>query len=301
MRRTLMIASSGGPSGFYHAPVSKALFLGAIVSTLATSILGLRSPILRSVAFASSSEALFGSLLLYSLRVLERLFGSRRFASVLIVSAVLSYLLRRVVVGGGGDSALLVSVLFALVHSYAAVVPATLKVRVLGVALTDKASVAALALSLVCMRAATATPATSAASAASARGATLLPALIRWQPPPLVLSALFGTAAGVLARADSLPFRDWRVPQPVARACARVLMPVLASRNPAVLQQRSRSSASGTVTPAVAAVHDAAAAVPVDEDAVGTLVAMGFARDAVVDALRRNGGSVERAAAFLCR
>lgn len=98
-------------SGFSHAPVSRFLILGCIGTSILTSILDIKHhlpikptphlwPYLQfsrlltfQTAYTSSTELLFSVALLYQFRVLERLWGSRKYASFIVVCFWLDILL----------------------------------------------------------------------------------------------------------------------------------------------------------------------------------------------------------------
>ncbi|EXJ82519.1 hypothetical protein A1O3_06332 [Capronia epimyces CBS 606.96] len=98
-------------SGFSNAPVSRFLILGCICTSILSSVLGIKHllpikpwphlwPYLQfsrlltfQTAYTSSTELLFSVALLYQFRVLERLWGSRKYASFIVVSFWLHVLL----------------------------------------------------------------------------------------------------------------------------------------------------------------------------------------------------------------
>jgi membrane associated rhomboid family serine protease len=98
-------------SGFMNTPITKSLILSLISTSLVASIADLKHllpirptphlyPYLQfwrlctwQIAYTSSTDLLFATLLLYQFRVLERLWGSRKFISFLCVSAIWTGLL----------------------------------------------------------------------------------------------------------------------------------------------------------------------------------------------------------------
>ncbi|KAJ3246029.1 hypothetical protein HDU78_008036 [Chytriomyces hyalinus] len=288
---------SSGPSGFYNAPVSKAVFIVSGVSSLAMSILavhrrGVFGTLWYLVAFSTSSEVLFSSLVMYSLRLLERQFGSIKFASMLLVTSFLSLATSLGIhwLFGFRSASGPYGMLFATLLVYAYQVPVTVRIRILGFGISDKIVLYLLASQLL------------------------------WaQFPRSVTPMIAGLAAGILYRSDDLPFKTFRIPTPIARFCERVFTPILGSRGPVLSsssqqqlrQQRNAQFDPSQQQPGHQQQHAGVAApeytseqqeahVVISEESVASLVAMGFARDQVVDALRRSGGSVERAAAVLC-
>lgn len=98
-------------SGFSHAPVSRFLILTTIASSIITSILDIKHhmpirptphlwPYLQlsriltfQLAYTSSTDLFFSTALLYQFRVLERLWGSRKYASFVAVILAVNVLL----------------------------------------------------------------------------------------------------------------------------------------------------------------------------------------------------------------
>ena len=103
-------------SGFSHTPVTRALILTSILLSILASTLSIQHllplkptphlwPYLQlsrfltyQVAYTSSAELLFSTVLVYQFRVLERLWGSRKFASYLAVMFWMNLLLTPVLV-----------------------------------------------------------------------------------------------------------------------------------------------------------------------------------------------------------
>jgi len=110
------------------------------------------------VAFCSASEVMFGLMMAYNLRVVERHFGSVKFASMLLVSSVLvtclefGALLSGYQFGLNTIPAAPYGVLFAVLYQYCMIIPATYKYRMLGVTCTDKSPLYFIALQMVAMR-----------------------------------------------------------------------------------------------------------------------------------------------------
>lgn len=85
------------PAGFGRAPVTKGLVLttaGSSIVFQAASLKDLPSfvrPLRRSFAFRNTGELVFGLALLYYFRLLERQYGSAKFAGYAFVTSTLSY------------------------------------------------------------------------------------------------------------------------------------------------------------------------------------------------------------------
>ncbi|KAJ3287163.1 hypothetical protein HDU76_007865 [Blyttiomyces sp. JEL0837] len=165
----------------------------------------------------------------------------------------------------------------------------------------------------------------------------ILSAQLLWSsfPGSLIVGAC-GFLAGMLYKSETLPFRRWRLPETVNKFGENHILPWLAS-TPSYLQPTDRRRAAAASAANVAAGGGVAAAAgvraggvsaaglqrrgpnaaaaaagtssttavpgsadgPVNEEAVATLVGLGFGRSEVVAALRAADNDVERAAASL--
>ncbi|KAJ2621311.1 hypothetical protein GGF44_005462, partial [Coemansia sp. RSA 1694] len=201
-------------------------------------------------------------VLMYQLRAVERLLGTRRFASLLVVSGVVGQaltvagmLLARVNAVASGPYVLL----FACVHQFYLLVPHSYYVRVLGVAVTDKWAVYATATYLLAPRLAV----------------TALPALA-------------GVLASMVYSADVAGLKSWRLPKWAESMAQRWIAPALAAR-----------ADSGSFDEATLA--QSAAAVDVAPEQVDLIAAMfpGTDRENITNILRMVGNDPNRAVAVL--
>ncbi|KAF1998267.1 hypothetical protein P154DRAFT_564838 [Amniculicola lignicola CBS 123094] len=145
-------------SGFTNAPVTKYLLFSAVVGALVTSITDTRYYIhievvphlwnygqfwrilTWQVCFTNSTEVLFAVLSFYQLRVIERLWGSRKFASFILATLpyttllpplLLTFVLRPLTFGRinhlpAGPTA----IIFALLANYYAAIPYTYRYKI---------------------------------------------------------------------------------------------------------------------------------------------------------------------------
>ncbi|KAK1674340.1 UBA domain-containing protein Ucp14 [Colletotrichum godetiae] len=210
---------------FTNAPVTRTLVLGLVTSSIAASLLDVKHyfyivvdthlwryhQLWRLLAYqlccTNSSEVLFASMTLYHLRVVEQIWGSRKYASFVAVSALitavippvfLSIILRPLTAGlfnymPAGPT----PIIFAILAQYHAAIPSTYRYRVaassapptndqfVGLTFSDKSYRYALALQL---------------------------ALFQW--PGSLLGAAVGWVVGYSWRNDLLPvaLTKWRLP-----------------------------------------------------------------------------------------
>ncbi|KAL8716897.1 MAG: hypothetical protein Q9225_005808 [Loekoesia sp. 1 TL-2023] len=145
-------------SGFTAAPVSKFLFFGTIVSSILVSVTDSKylfhiqllphlwrykqywRLLIWQSCYINSTELLFGVMMLYHLRIIERLWGSRKFASFLITTLLPTLLIPPFILAvlrpltfsifnilPAGPTPLL----FALLAQYHAIIPTVYKYRLL--------------------------------------------------------------------------------------------------------------------------------------------------------------------------
>ncbi|KKZ61883.1 hypothetical protein EMCG_03582 [[Emmonsia] crescens] len=206
-------------SGFTNAPISKYALVFIIVSSIAVSIADIKYLLYievvphlwkyRQLCYTNSTEVLFAAMLLYHLRIIERLWGSRKFGSfflttlpytTLLPPLILSLLLRPLSLNTlnylpAGPTA----ILFALLAQFYSAIPHAYKYRIS----TSTSS-------------STTTPTPTPTITLSDKSTTYLLAaqLCLSQFPHSLLPAAIGWAVGYAWRSDILPGRAaaWRVP-----------------------------------------------------------------------------------------
>ncbi|KAI9190601.1 uncharacterized protein BJ171DRAFT_537028 [Polychytrium aggregatum] len=288
-----------GPSGFYNAPVSKGVFLFVGINSLLSAVfkfkhsfhLQLFPHIVRDhqfwrlisthCAFRSSAEILFGSLLIYHMRLIERQWGTSKFASFVTITSTLSTIFYVAVLASGHYFGLKYvssgpyAIIFAALWQYHATVPATWKSQLLGMSFSDKY--------LPYMMAAQ---------------------LLLSSFPNSAVAGVCGLAAGMLYRQPLLPFQKWRYPQAVRSFCKAWILPLLMSSNvqrPSLtnVQERTpRPPAPRTSNHDADTIAQASTENPPEEQ-ISALESMGFQREDVLAALRMSGNDTNRAAALL--
>ncbi|KAJ1991774.1 hypothetical protein H4R33_001231 [Dimargaris cristalligena] len=210
---------SSGLSGFYNTPISKALVLGVGGMTIATSILRWKpylnlilNPhltrdnqfwrlITSQLAFANSGELLFGCILLYQFRVIERFFGPAKFSAFVFLSSIGTKLLELGCLVSSNSLGLNIlpagpyGIIFAMLFQYYKQIPTTYKFRVLGLTFSDKSYVYFLAL----------------------------------QYPQSFVPAICGILTGLLYHTDVGGIKKFRFPGFITRFAKSWLLPLLAS------------------------------------------------------------------------
>ncbi|KAF2866917.1 hypothetical protein BDV95DRAFT_503978 [Massariosphaeria phaeospora] len=220
-------------SGFTNAPVSRFLVFSTVVAALATSLTDSRHYLnilvvphvwgygqfwrfaVWQACYTNSTEVLFAVLSLYGLRVVERLWGSRKFASFLIATLpyttllpplLLTFVLRPLSFGRinhlpAGPT----PIIFALLANYYAAIPYTYRYRIAPFAATPSTSSSSQPYSSIWARSITFT---------SKATSYLAPLQLAFsQMPGSLLGAAVGWAVGTAYRRDVLPYAaSWRVP-----------------------------------------------------------------------------------------
>ncbi|KAF1952446.1 hypothetical protein CC80DRAFT_422288 [Byssothecium circinans] len=219
-------------SGFTNAPVSRFLVFGTVIGALVASLTDTRYYFhiqvvphfwgyaqfwrvgVWQLVFTNSTEVLFAVLSFYSLRVVERLWGSRKFASFLISTLpyttllpplILTFILRPLSFGRinhlpAGPT----PIIFALLANYYAAIPYTYRYK-----LSPYSS------SPTSQTTSTPTSIWSKSLTFTSKSTTYLAPLqlALSQFPGSVLAAAVGWAVGTAYRRDLLPGAgSWRVP-----------------------------------------------------------------------------------------
>ncbi|KAH8892034.1 hypothetical protein GQ53DRAFT_746476 [Thozetella sp. PMI_491] len=210
---------------FTNAPVSRVLVLGLVMGSIAASLFDIKHyfyivvdlhilryhqtwrALIYQLCYTNSSEVLFGAMTLYHLRVIERMWGSRKYASFILVAGILTSVLPPILLAAllrpltlgmfnylpAGPTPLI----FAVLAQYHAIIPHMYKYRLafsatppttdefMGLTFSDKSYRYLLALQL---------------------------ALFQW--PGSLLGAAVGWLVGYSWRSDLLPgaLTRWRVP-----------------------------------------------------------------------------------------
>ncbi|KAF9700645.1 hypothetical protein EKO04_001417 [Ascochyta lentis] len=222
-------------SGFTNAPVSQFIVFSTVIGSLVATTTDTRYYLPIAVVphiwgygqlwrfltwnwvFTNSTEVLFGVLAFYQLRVIERLWGSRKFLSFLVATLpyttllpplILTFVLRPLTLGyvnhlPSGPT----SILFALLANYYAAIPYTYRYRIspASPSQTSPAASTAQQATSIWSRSITVT------SKATSYLAPFQLALSQF--PGSLLAAAVGWAVGTAYRRDLLPGAyGWRVP-----------------------------------------------------------------------------------------
>jgi hypothetical protein len=315
---------NAGPSGFQGAPVTKGLLTVVTVATISLALLqsgyvAVLQPMLvlrygqwwrlflHHLAFQSSGEALLGAILLYFTRMFERRYGSAKYASRLTVISVFATACQMALLLTVGRGVSLTmrrpgkqaasyemtpcaapgpyGVIYAALVDYFIDVPVTYRFR-LGAnrrrspfwsttSVSDKSLVYLIALQL-----------------ALTRGKASL------------VSALAAILASILYRSAPGRVKQWRYPESIGRRIRSLWRPPVveppqrstASRSTATLL--SSSAAPVPLRPDLLSSVESISSSPSD-DHIQHLVAMGFSRDAAIQALTQTRNDLHRATHLL--
>lgn len=211
--------------------------------------------------FSTSSEVVLGLFLLYSLRELEKRFGTRKFASALTFYSLAStsmqllvmYLIPSIIHTASGPY----FALFGLLVPYCLDVPYKSKFSVLGLPLTNKSWLVVLG------------------SQVALTGV-----------PGSLISAACGLFAGFLFRVRFLPFHRLRLPRFLFKLVGMEQAPRYQAVNLADLQRPHASTAARAPT------------LP-SQEAIDTLTALGFDEEAARRVLHSTNNDLARASNLL--
>ncbi|ORY98816.1 hypothetical protein BCR43DRAFT_488219 [Syncephalastrum racemosum] len=281
---------SAGPSGFRNAPVSKLLVQIVGGCSAAVALLDIRThlPIYgrwasHPWAFPSFAPAVAGTMLIYRMRVIERRFGSAKYAAFIFVSIVISTLAQTGLLYFLGDRWFLSSgpyaLVFAMLYQYYRIVPVITRFPVMGISLSDKIYAYMLAGQLIMSR-------------------SLLSAI----------PCLCGVAVGALYDVNFLGLRQWRFPSVLRRLGSNYLLPLLSSPSPPL----APGSPSTRATPRRVSPSSSRQGLrhrrpppppstPVSEENITMVASMfpNYSRDAISRALANAHNDMNRAAEIL--
>ncbi|KAG2206105.1 hypothetical protein INT47_003754 [Mucor saturninus] len=156
--------------------------------------------------FANSGDVFFGSILLYTMRVIERQYGSAKYMAFLFITTLISTLFELGALAFGARIGLKsipggpFALLFAVLYQYHRLIPVTYRFRVFGITMNDKLFLYILAFQL----------------AVSQSLQTITPALC-------------GILSGALYRTDIANIKQWRFPFILQKFTIQFIKPYLVS------------------------------------------------------------------------
>lgn len=161
-----------------------------------------------NLVWGSSSELVLGSILLYTWRLFERQFGSRKFGGCILFHFLSTTILQTIILafsGGviqGGRNWLFASgpygLAFGLLACFAWDIPQSAPFKLFGIKMSDKIFIYMLALQLALSGV-----------------------------PSSAYTALIGLVLGILYRIEFLPFHRIRIPVWFANLCSTIFSPIL--------------------------------------------------------------------------
>jgi membrane associated rhomboid family serine protease len=269
------IKMNGGPSGFNNAPVTKAFVIATALFTVFFGIRGGSSKlglsyqdifekfriwklIISAFAFSSTTQLLSGLYLLYFFRVFERQIGSNKYSVFIFFSGFVSLILETILLSLTKDPTanLLTSGPYALVFAsfvpFFLDIPVTKRFGVLGVHFSDKSFI-------------------------YLAGVQLL--LSSWKRS--IFTGICGIIAGSLYRLNIFGIRKAKFPEFMASLFSRFSLPSLSSHS-----QPPRRTSPNLGRQAVRAYRaPMPSTTEPSEEAIATLVSMGFDQNAARQAL----------------
>ncbi|KAI8076884.1 uncharacterized protein BX664DRAFT_344168 [Halteromyces radiatus] len=213
-----------GPAGFYNAPVTKLLVVSIGVLSILGSILKLKPYyqlqlfphitihhqfwrlITCQIPFTSSGDVFFGTMIIYSMRIIERQFGTSKYVAFVFVTICLATLLEigALVTGiklgfryvPGGPYALL----FAMLYQYHRMVPGLYRFRIFNITFNNK-----IFLYMLCFQ------------------------IFISQGVNTIVPCVCGLLAGAFYRSDVGGIKQWRFSDRLQSFSSRYLQPLLAT------------------------------------------------------------------------
>ncbi|KAI8881610.1 hypothetical protein K501DRAFT_252894 [Backusella circina FSU 941] len=216
---------SVGPTGFYNLPATKFLVLFVASCSIAAAVFNKKiyfhlqlNPhifihhqfwrlITSHCAFVNSGDVFFASILFYSMRTIERQYGSAKYVAFIFITLLVSTLLELGALVAGENAGIRYipagpyALLFSILYQYHRIIPSIYRFRVFGITMNDKLLLYVLALQM----------------AFSQSFETLIPCIC-------------GVLAGAFYRSDIGNIKQWRFPKVFQSVSARFIDPFLASR-----------------------------------------------------------------------
>ncbi|SAM00335.1 hypothetical protein [Absidia glauca] len=286
--------------GFRNAPVTKVLVTiiggcSAASSLFEASRVSIAHPLWRLVSsqwvFADVGSTVVGTWLIYKLRIIERRYGSSKFAALVFSSFAMSSLLHQaanLIFGAdrftaNGPYALL----FAILYQYHMIVPSTYQIPVAAnITMTDQFYVYAAAIQLLLSRF-----------------------------PSSILPCHFGVLIGAVYHSNLGNIRRWRFPGQLRSVFSRYLLPILgttsSNQQPPLSSTRiprspptsrpSGSSGTSSSTPSNHLRRRTEVELPPSTENIDALVSMfpDSSREAITNALISSRHDLNRAAETL--
>ncbi|KAF5737634.1 Ubiquitin-associated (UBA) protein isoform 1 [Tripterygium wilfordii] len=269
---------NGGPSGFNNAPVTRAFVIASAIFTIFFGIRGRSSKlglsyqdifgglhvwklIVSVFAFSSTPELVFGLYLLYYFRVFERQIGSNKYLVFILFSVVVSLLLEVLALALLRDPMvnLITSgpygLIFASFVPFYFDIPVSTWFRVFRVRFSDKSFVYLAGLQLL---------------------------LSAWKRS--ILPGICGILAGSLYRMNIFCIRKAKFPEFVASFFSRFSLPSMGS-SPGAPSRNVVGTVPSYPGRHVERTYSAPSAAEPPEDAIATLVSIGFDRNSARQAL----------------
>ncbi|KAI9308912.1 hypothetical protein BJ944DRAFT_259414 [Cunninghamella echinulata] len=228
---------STGTSGFRNAAVTKVLVTvigscSTLASLFESHLLSTsKQPVLQSISsqwvFSSIGSTVVGTWLIYKLRVIERRYGSSKFAALVFISIIVSTFFQQIAntaFPGQYSINSPYALIFAILYQYHIIIPQTNQLPFLSMTINDKTYVYAAAIQLFAQHV-----------------------------PTSVLSCVCGLLTGMVYNNNIGNIQKWRFPQWIRSFSSTYLIPLLGTTSPlhhfsssTGLSSLSSSSASST-------------------------------------------------------
>lgn len=273
---------NGGPSGFHNASVTRAFVIACALFTIFFGIQGrpnklglsyqdifkklqLWKLIVSVFAFSSTPELMFGLYLLYYFRVFERQIGSNKYSVFIMFSIIVSLLFEILALSLFKEPTLnlLTSGPYGLIFSsfvpFYFDIPISTRYHVFGIRFTDKSFIYLAGLQLL---------------------------LSSWKRS--ILPGICGILAGSLYRLNFFHIRKMKFPEFISSFFSRLSSPATGSSSTAAPSRNILGNAPSYAGRQVEGNYPSsmgAATIEPPEDAIATLVSMGFDRNSARQAL----------------
>ncbi|CAO3644878.1 unnamed protein product [Cunninghamella echinulata] len=205
-----------GTSGFRNAAVTKVLVTvigscSTLASLFESHLLSTsKQPVLQSISsqwvFPSIGSTVVGTWLIYKLRVIERRYGSSKFAALVFISIAVSTFFQQIAntaFHGQYSISSPYALIFAILYQYHIIIPQTNQLPFLSMTINDKTYVYAAAIQLFAQR-----------------------------MPTSILSCFCGLLTGMVYNNNIGNIQKWRFPQWIRSFSSTYLIPLLGTTSP---------------------------------------------------------------------
>ncbi|KAG4301631.1 hypothetical protein PCANB_001888 [Pneumocystis canis] len=295
------------PAGLENALITKYLLYGTVLNSTLASIFNIKHYFHIQIdphflkyhqywrvlgwqmIYANAGEVLFGVLMIYNLRVVERHYGTQKYASFIILSLIYTSIIAPVFLGiiikplSNGRYQYIppgpTAIIFSILAQYHMIIPSSYKFKVLnspsfnskkGLLLSNKIYLYIISFQLLFA-----------------------------QSPGSIIVASIGWIVGRLYAFKCLPGANWRIPKWIFSKLINDAPSIFTPRQLNNNDSQHTIPTSASILNAISGISERPELSGAREHEIASIVAMGFTRSQAVNALTRANNNIEMAIQFL--